>query len=328
MDARPRFAAATLTALFTALAMATPAGAAYAPQFSFTVDPATPDTAATITSTITQASGETASKTVSVTIPAGFSPNLPILGSIGKCPAEQDASIPCPGNSQIGTATTTVESFGQVFNLAGTAFYGGPSPTNALAQQLLIVLPDTPVGPMKLLGTATPLPDASIQTVFDNLPNFLTTAFTLKLDGATSLLKTPVKCGTYNVTAAFTSQTGETATGTSPVNITGCTAGGPPSTGPTSPTSPGSPTATAVKVGAPRLARTGVVTFKLSAPAKVTVTVTRAGHRVARKKVAGKKGINRVKVGRKVRSGRYVVSIVAVDASGNTVRKRANVRVR
>ncbi len=328
MDARARIAATALTAVVTALAVASPAGAAYAPQFSFSVDPATPDAAATITSTITQAPGETASKTVSVTIPPGFSPNLPVFSTLGTCPAPGDASVPCPAASKIGTAATTVSAFGMTLSLTGSAYYGGPSPSNALAQILIILFPDTPVGPMKLPGTATPQPDASIQTVFDNLPNFLTTSFTLKLDGATALLKTPSKCGTYEVTAAFTSQTGETATGSSPVTIAGCTAATTPSASPATPSAPSAPAAAPVRVGAPRLARSGVVTFKLSAPAGVTVTVTRAGHRVARKKVAGKQGVNRVKLGRRVRAGRYAVSIAAVDASGRTVRRKATVQVR
>src|SRR5436309_15587293 len=171
MDARGRIAAA-ITAMTTALAVASPAGAAYAPRFSFSVDPSTPDTAATIKSTITQASGETASKTVSVTIPPGFSPNLPVLNSVGRCNPAADASVPCPASSKIGTAATTVEAFGMTFNLTGAAFYGGPSAGNALTQVLLIVFPDTPIGPMKVAGTATPQPDGSIQTIFDNLPNY------------------------------------------------------------------------------------------------------------------------------------------------------------
>jgi hypothetical protein len=327
MDARFRVAATALTAMTTALAAASTAGAAYAPQFSFSVDPATPDAAATITSTITQASGETASKTVSVTIPAGFSPNLPVFATLGTCPAPSEASVPCPAASKIGTAATTVEAFGMTLSLTGTAYYGGPSAANALAQVLIILFPDTPVGPMKLPGIATPMPDTSIQTVFDNLPNVLTTAFTLKLDGATALLKTPSKCGTYDVTAAFTSQTGETATGSSPVTIAGCTASTTPAS-PATPAAPSTPTTAPVRVGAPRLARSGVVTFKLSAPAKVTVTVTRAGRRVARKKVAGRSGINRVRLGRRVRAGRYVVTIAAVDTAGRTARRRAAVQVR
>jgi len=75
MDARRRIRAVALAATSAALIAAAPASAAYAPQFSFKLDPATADTAATIVSTITQAPGESASKTVTVTLPAGFTPN-------------------------------------------------------------------------------------------------------------------------------------------------------------------------------------------------------------------------------------------------------------
>jgi hypothetical protein len=70
------------------------------------------------------------------------------------------------------------------------------------------------------------------------------------------------------------------------------------------------------------------VSFSLSAPARVTVLVTRGGKRIGRKTVAGKTGTNRVRVGKKVKSGRYKVSLSAVDASGRTVKRSRSVRLR
>jgi hypothetical protein len=49
---------------------------------------------------------------------------------------------------------------------------------------------------------------------------------------------------------------------------------------------------------------------------------------VARKSVTGRRGTNRVRLGRRVRSGRYRVAIAAVDASGRTVRRTTAVRLR
>src|SRR4051794_6387774 len=324
MHARARIAAAALAVTSAALVAAAPAPAAYAPQLSFKLDPATADTAAAITSTVTQALGETASKTVTVTLPPGFTPNA---GSkLGVCPADLEAALACPAESRMGSASATVSAFGLTPTLSGPVFFGGPV---GRAFRLIVVLADPSIGNQQLVGLATLQNDGSVQTVFDNLPPFLATAFTLTLDGGEkALLKTPAKCGTLPVSAAFVSQTGETATGSAPTAITGCTgsATAPGTTGST--TGSTSPSAPALRVGAARLARTGAVTFTLSAPARVTVTVTRAGRRVAKKQGTGKRGTNRVRLGRRVRAGRYRVALAAVDANGKTVRRTTAVRLR
>src|SRR4051812_16781931 len=324
MHARARFAAAALAASSAVLVAAAPAPAAYAPQFSFKIDPATANTAASITSTVTQAIGETASKTVTVTLPPGFTPNPG--NKLGVCSADLEAALACPPESKMGSASATVSAFGLTPTLSGPVFFGGPS---GRSFRLIVVLADPAIGNQKLVGISTLENDGSIQTVFDNLPPFLATVFTLTLDGGEkSLLKTPAKCGTLPVSAAFVSQTGETATGSAPTAITGCGAAGtaPGTTGST--TGSTSPSAPALRVGAAKLARTGTVTFTLSAPARVTVTVTRAGRRVAAKQLTGKRGTNRVRLGRRVRAGRYRVALAAVDASGRTVRRTSNVRLR
>src|SRR5690242_18527613 len=87
-----------------ALALTATAQAAYAPKLSLTLDPTTPNAVPKITSVITQASGETASKTVVVTFPKGFSPNFG--GTAKACSsAQESADTPsCPPDSQLGTA--------------------------------------------------------------------------------------------------------------------------------------------------------------------------------------------------------------------------------
>src|SRR5207237_814090 len=52
------------------------AQAAYAPKLAVTLDPATYKANPALTSVVTQASGETASKTVQVQFPRGFGPAL------------------------------------------------------------------------------------------------------------------------------------------------------------------------------------------------------------------------------------------------------------
>jgi hypothetical protein len=310
-----------LLATGAALALAAPASGAYAPTFSFTLSPSTADTPAAISSTVTQAAGETATKTATITLPAGFTPNP--ANALGTCPPAQELTLTCGAESQMGSLTASVLGL----NLSGPVFFGGVTGT---AFRLIAVL--DPAGlQQKLIGISTLQRDGTITTVFDNLPPILATAFTLVLDGGNkALIKTPTKCGSYPVNAAFASQSGETAASSAPINLTGCSASTPGATTPGSTTSPSTTTkpSAALKVGLPRLVRSGVVTFSLSAPARVTVTVTRSGKRVGRKTVSGKTGTNRVRLGKSVKAGRYKVSLAAVDAAGRNVKKSRTVQLR
>jgi hypothetical protein len=311
-----------LLASGAALALAAPASAAYAPQFAFSLSPSTANTPATISSTVTQAAGETPTKTATITLPPGFTPNPG--NTLATCTAAQEAALTCPAESQMGSLSASV--FG--LNLSGPVFFGGVSGT---AFRLIALLDPTGLQ-QKLVGISTLQSDGTITTVFDNLPPILATAFTLVLDGGSkALVKTPSKCGSAPVNAAFVSQNGETSSGSAPIDITGCSASAAPgSTAPGSTTAPsaGAKPAAPLKVGLPKLVRSGVVTFSLSAPAKVTVLVTRSGRRVGRKTVSAKTGTNRVRLAKKVKAGRYKVSLSAVDASGRTVKKSRSVRLR
>ena len=303
-----------------ALALAAPASAAYAPQFSFALNPSTADTPAQISSTVTQAAGETPTKTATITLPAGFTPNPG--NTLATCTPLQESTLTCPAESQMGSLTASVLGL----NLSGPVFFGGVAGT---AFRLVAIL--DPAGlQQKLIGVSQLQNNGTITTVFDNLPPILATAFTLVLDGGNkALIKTPSKCGSAPVNAAFVSQTGETSSASTPINVTGCSAAAPTGTAPGSPAAPGSGARpAALKLGAPKLARSGVVTFTLSAPAKVTVLVTRGGRRVGRKTVSAKKGTNRVRLGRKVKAGRYKVSLSALDAQGRIVKRSKTLRLR
>ena len=108
--------AGLLAALITACA-ATSALAAYAPKLQIKLDPATPGAPAAITSTITQASGETANKTVVVKFPAGFGINSKT--KVNPCTPAQEQSDSCPDASQVGNATA-VTSLG---SLTGPVYF-------------------------------------------------------------------------------------------------------------------------------------------------------------------------------------------------------------
>src|SRR5204863_1631442 len=133
-------------------------------------------------------------------------------------------------------------------------FFGGVSGT---AFRLVALLDPTGLQ-QKLIGISQLKPDGTITTTFDNLPPILATAFTLVLDGGNkALVKTPAKCGSAPVNAAFASQSGETSSSSTPINITGCSA----STSPAAGVTPGSTTTApssgarpaALKLGTPKL---------------------------------------------------------------------------
>src|SRR5256714_12579822 len=165
-------------ALATGLAVlvgAAPASAAYAPQFSFSVSPATANTAAAITSTVTQADGETASKTVTVSLPPGFTPNL--ANKLAACGMFDEAAGTCSADSQMGQASATVLGI----PLNGPVYFGGPA-SGPGSFRLIVILAHPAIGPQKIIGISSLRSDGGLDTVFDNLPPFLATSFTLRLN--------------------------------------------------------------------------------------------------------------------------------------------------
>ena len=283
------------------LLLASPASAAYAPKLQVQITPTTFAKAPAVTSTITQASGETASRTVKVTFPKGFEANFGAKPSI--CSPAQEQELNCPPESQIGTGEAVASVLGLPQELKGTVHYGGPAGTGKF--KLIVILRNSLIGDQKIIGTATLLPAGGSEVLFDGLPDVLTTSFKLALEGDTKgLLKNPNTCGTYDITAAFTSQQGEKASGSSPVEITGCKP-------------------LPFTVGEVTLNRAGTVSFDLSQAGTGTVTIKRGGKRVATKAFTARKGTNRVRT-RALKPGRYVVAISAKSATGQTLAKRLN----
>jgi FtsP/CotA-like multicopper oxidase with cupredoxin domain len=94
--------------------------------------------------------------------------------------------------------------------------------------------------------------------------------------------------------------------------------GGDPQPQTTPPTDRTAPVIRGMRVR--RLARATRVGLRLSERARLTVTVRRRGHRVARVARVGVRGRNTVNVRRRLRPGRYAVIARAVDAAGNRAR--------
>jgi hypothetical protein len=302
--------------------LAGPATAAYAPKLDVKIDPATPSQPVAITSVITQAGGETPNKTVKVSFPAGFGTNP--AAKIGSCTPEQEAARACPEDTKIGDAKATAAVGAPVpLDLSGPVHYGGPQPDSTI--KIIVFLSDSlnlqPQPPIEGFVSVRKT-DNGFDTLFDNLPNTLTTNFTLAFSGANlALTQTPAKCGTYTFKAQFTSQNGEQTTGSSDTKISGCI-----------PTPPrmGQIGFTAEKV---RPGKSTTIDFTLSEDASVVVDVkARAKHRkrLLTRTLAGKQGTNelRIKVPRKAKAGRYKVTVTATDEDGLKAARAATFTVR
>jgi hypothetical protein len=284
------------------LALAAPASAAYAPKLQITLDPATAATPPAITSVVSQQSGETASKTVRVSFPNGFSPQLG--AKVTSCQQADEDRQACPPETQLGTAHADAIFLGLPATFDGPVHLAGIGRSR---YRLVIFLHSETFGDQKIVGEAALRPDGGgYDTTFDNLPDVLVTSFRLSLAGGEkALLQNPSECGSYLFKAAFTSQSGEQAADQVPVDITGCAPKAPPR----------------LTVGTVRLARDGSVRFRLSSAARGTVTIKRAGRRVVAKAFTGRAGANRVRT-RRLRAGRYTVAIAATGAEGQTTRVR------
>ena len=196
-----------------AVLIAAPAAAqaAYAPKLSVQFQPATSSTAAGVTSTLTQAQGETANKTIRVHYPAqfGFNPGFAVTG----CPADAESANRCPAESQIGDVTAQT--------ILGTS--SGPVYLTTDFRLLLYLRTIEGLVQQKFVGYFRLSPDGGVDTVLDDLPNFPATSSSVTLQpGSKSMLLTPRTCGAYTITGHFTSQKEEEATSSADVQIAGC----------------------------------------------------------------------------------------------------------
>lgn len=302
-------------AALLALALPSAAGAAYAPKLSIKIDPATPSAAPALTSTVTQAAGETPNKTVKVSFPVGFTGAFGGV-DVGVCSAQQEQARSCPADTQIGAAHATASVLAIPVQLDGTVHYGGVVDSRI---KLIVFLDNGMLNQHQTVeGFISIRPDGGFDTVFDNLPNTLTTSFTLALDGAPrSLIVNPAKCGDYTFAGSFTGQNGEQATSSSTVAIAGCR----PAKLVMSPLD--------LSSTRPRTGSGTTLTFQLSDAATVIVTVKHGGKQVVRKTVSGRAGVNHVRrLGRTLKPGRYVVRAAATTADGRFAAHSARLTVR
>src|SRR3954463_15641137 len=175
------------------LALSGTASAAYAPQLQIKLDPPTASRPPAITSIVSQAAGETASKTVRVSFPVGFGPQLGAKGV--SCQPGDQATQPCPPETQLGTAKADATVLGLPAHFDGTVHLAG---VQGAKFRLVIFLHSSTFGDQKIVGQAANRPDGGYDTTFDNLPDTLVTHFELNLAGGPkALLQNPSKCGNY-----------------------------------------------------------------------------------------------------------------------------------
>jgi hypothetical protein len=299
-------------ALAAAVAFAAPASAlaAYAPKLSVTVDPPAPHAPSRIVSTITQAAGETASRRVVVTLPAGFAIPVQNLTALPACTTQQLNARACPESTRIGSAAATASFRGLPVPLSGPVVWGGPTGDGRFVIEVQLNN-DSANQHLTLRGVLSLNSAGGFDTTFDDLPSTATTRFSLTFDGgAKAIVLTPSQCGSYAVTASFVSQNAETAQASAPVEISGCA---PPTAG-----------LHAVKATATRL------TYRLTSPAPVHAIVKGGpgDRKVVDRHQAGRAGSNRVRLPRTLRPGRYRISVLATNGDGTVQVKKARLTIR
>ena len=281
-----------LLACSAVLLPAASASAAYAPNLAIKFSPSTPGKPVAITSILTQAAGETPSKTVKVSFPPGFLVNAGTKAKICTPSPDPDDPLRCPADTQIGTASATAQAFGLTIPLDGFVYFGGPVQGKVGSLALLILLRNPTFGEQRINGIASLRPDGGYDNTFDNLPNILVTSFTLALNGGDlALLQNPTKCGRYTMTGDYTAQDGQRAAQTVPFNVS-CASSRRP---------------TIASLG---LSRAGTASFQLSRAGRVVVRLSHGGHAVRSRTITGKRGANKVRLAQLHRGWHYTVSVV------------------
>ena len=254
-----------------------------------------------ITSTITQASGEPATRSVRLVLPAGYESNLGV--QVGSCTPQQESAEACPEASRIGTAEAT----------AGSIPLSGPIAFSSENGQLRILVFLQGLGGLvkqKLVGTVEATEDGRLKTVFDNLPNQHVSSIVLRFRGGErGLVRNPRSCGRVTFRGAFTSHGGDEAIAEAPVEITGC---------PSKPAITGA----ALRPARVRLGRGFAVHWTLSEVTSGTRVIVerrarRGWWRVASLVGSGRAGANRMAIrGRGLHPGAYRLSLRATNAAG------------
>jgi hypothetical protein len=289
------------------LLFAPTAEAAYDPAWSFHLSDTRPAVAPAITSTLSQRSGESATRRVSVRYPPqfGFNPGFSAKG----CAPEQEQADACPESSRIGTtrAVTVLGSF------SGPVYLTEDFRVLAYLRGL-----GGAIG-RKFEGKLYLESDGSIETVFDDLPNLQATFAEIAVEGGSrGLVLTPRRCGRYILTGSFTSHAGDRVTRTVPIDIADCAE---------------RPVISKLRTRPRRFRRRTTVRWRLSQPAsRTSVSVQRLGRAGWRELRTldgpGRLGANSLRISaRRLRPGRYRF-VLRAEGRGGMLSRSRSVRAR
>jgi hypothetical protein len=304
-----------LAAALVALAIApTAAHAAYAPKLGITINPTNrPNAFIALTSVVSQAGDEDATKSARVHFPPGVSISIAQLGRTESCSPAQRDSNSCPAGSRLGTATADT----MVGTLTGGVFLGQSQTIFIFLKNPTLALLGQEPGP--ITAHTEFRPDGGTDTVLDNLPTDVTaTRFELALDGPPrSILKSPAVCGPLPFSGDFVSKNGVKASSSTSVTFTGCP--------------PPAPEFSRIKLSkrSVRVGNNVAISYVLNRTAQVEVTVRRSGKRriLGRTRFADGAGPSRVRViTRRLTAGTYIITVRAT-ADGQSAANSRTLRI-
>jgi len=201
--------AGLVAALF--LVIAAPARAFF-PDLSVDLSPASVDRAPALTATISQPATDTPIERFTLTIPAGFT-TAGAPGAAACAPASL-ASNTCADDTRIGDFTGTLGSsvpLDGAINKTGDDTFG-----------LYVSILGGAISQV-VEGSLVRRENGTIDLKLDELPALPITNLVLQFDGGDrSFLRTPARCGDFELDGKFTSRRGELAVDRSDITIGGC----------------------------------------------------------------------------------------------------------
>ena len=191
---------------------ATPAQAAFFPDLTVSVFPATAGSSPALTATISQPWTDTAIKRFTLTLPAGFKP--------AGAPGAAECTLAAIGANSCGTGTLIGSFDGKVG--ARAPFAGTIHKTGSNRFGLLVSFLGGTVSQV-VEGTLTQRAGGALDLKFDHLPALPISTLTLRFGGERrSLITAPEACGTYTIDGKFTSRLDELAIDRTRLPVEGC----------------------------------------------------------------------------------------------------------
>ena len=201
-----------LLACALCLLAAAPAHAAFAPDLSIGIEPATAGATPSLTAAIATLPADGTIERFTLTLPAGFTATgTPAASSCGRAALR---ARDCPPGSVLGGFVGRAGPAGP--------FAGEINKTGADTFGMFLSVLGSSVGQV-VQGSVVPRPDGSLDLMVDHLPALPITSLILQFRaGERSLFRAPERCGGYAVDGKFTSRSGEFAIDRTILALTGC----------------------------------------------------------------------------------------------------------